>query len=684
MSPSREIFWNVPLGAFILYPLATVAVGMVAHSIYKRYKLWRIGKGNVGTVKLSKRISNFLILAITDGLGHKRFLKDPYPGIMHLLLFWGCIAFLIGAALDVVSHYIYHFLEGSFYLVSSVVVDTLGITVLVGVLIAAYRRYIQRPDRLDNTTQDAVALLLIFLVVSTGFLVEGLRIAATELVNNPEWAIWSPGGLIVAKAFAGLAESTKLLWHNIFWWLHASLVLGAIAYVSVSFSSLSHILVAPLNAFFRPLKPKGELEKIDIETAQTFGAANIQEFSWKHLLDLDACTRCGRCQDNCPAYLSGKPLSPKKVIQDLKGQLIAQAALSHSNTPEQSLKRKDPQPCIVGEVITEDEIWACTTCGACIVHCPAYINPLAKIIEMRRNLTLMLGKMPETIQFSLSSLQKRGHPWAGSQYLRLRDDWTSGLEIRRLSQDKEIDVLFWVGCTAALDERVVKVVLAMVNILQRARVNFGILDEETCCGDPARRIGYELLYQELAQKNINSFKKYRPRKIVTLCPHCFNTIKHEYPQLDPELTKEEFKYEVLHHTQFIAQLIREGRLKPNTHMNRVITYHDPCYLGRYNDIYREPRQILASIPGIKRLEMKRSKERSLCCGGGGGHLWMEEERGKRVNELRILDIAKTGAGTGITACPYCLHMLENAVEEKGLREQLKLLDIAELLDEAIK
>lgn len=675
MPASREIFWNIPLGAAILYPLSAIVVGILFFAIYKRYQLWRIGKGNVSPVSLSKRIYNFVVLAITDGLGHKRLLKDPYPGIMHLLLFWGCLALLVAAFLDFTSHYWFHILKGTFYLVASLVFDIFGIAVLIGVIIAAYRRYVQRPQRLDNTTEDAVTLALIFVVVVTGFLVEGFRLAAPEPGSEPGWAVWSPGGFIVAEVVGSLATSTKLLWHRILWWFHTFLALGSIAYVSVSFSKLSHILVAPLNAFLHPLKPKGELESINIETAETFGVANIEDFSWKHLLDLDACTRCGRCQDNCPAYLSHKPLSPKTVIQNLKGVLMGQGA--------SLAKGENPYHSIIGKVVTEEEIWACTTCGGCLVHCPVYINPVVKIIEMRRNLTLVQSKMPETIQLSLNSLQKRGHPWAGSQYLRLRDDWTSGLEIKKLAQGRDVDILFWVGCTAALDERIVKVTLSMVNILNKAKVNFGILGgEEICCGDPARRIGYELLYQELAQKNINLFKAYRPKKIVTLCPHCFNTIKHEYPQLAPELQGKDFKFEVWHHTQFIAQLLREGKLKLDRQIDRLVTYHDPCYLGRYNDIYKTPRQILASIPGIKKIEMKRSKEKSLCCGGGGGHLWIEEERGKRVNELRIEDVANTKAGVGITACPYCLHMLENAVEEKQLKELLQLLDIVELLDQA--
>ncbi len=664
MFPTREIFWNIPFGPVILYPLSALVISLLAYSFYKRYRLWRIGKGKVSPVSLRRRLSNFILLGLIDGLGHRRLLKDPYPGLMHLFLFWGCLILFIATFLDALSHYWLHFMHGTFYLVSSLVFDIFGIMVLIGIVIATYRRYIQKPKRLNNTFDDAITLALIFVVVITGFLVEGLRLLATELRQNPEWAIWSPGGFILAKLFLGMAEEKILFWHRFWWYFHTFLALGAIAYVAIFFSKLSHILVAPINAFFVPIKPKGELEPIDLEK-ETLGVTKIEEFSWKHLLDLDACTRCGRCQDNCPASLSGKALSPKRVIQNLKSEL-----------------EKKSTTFIAGKAVTEAEIWDCTTCGACLIHCPVYINPVAKIIEIRRNLTLMQSKMPETIQLSLSSLQKRGHPWAGSQYLRLRDDWTSGLEVKRLAQDKNIDVLFWVGCTAALDERVVKVTLSLVNILKKAEVNFGILGgEETCCGDPARRIGYELLYLELAQKNISLFKTYQVKKIVTLCPHCFNTIKHEYPQLDPELGKKESKIEILHHTQLIAQLIKEGKLKLTKPINKLITYHDPCYLGRYNDIYQIPRQILDAIPGIKRLEMKRSKERSLCCGGGGGHLWIEEEKGKRVNELRIDDIAKTKAETGITACPYCLHMLQNALEEKKLKEQLQLLDIAELINQ---
>ncbi len=398
MVPSREIFWNIPFGPAVLYPLSVIVLSLLVYSLYKRYRLRLTGKGKVSSVSLSKRLYNFVVLALTDGLEHKRLLKGTYPGVMHLLLFWGCLVLLMAAFLDALSYYWLHFMEGTFYLVSSLVFDTFGIAVLIGVIIATYRRYIQRPSRLDNTFDDALVLALIFVVVITGFFVEGLRLVATELKENPQWAVWSPGGFILANLFSGLADKTILLWHRILWWFHTLVALGAIAYVAIVFSNLSHILIAPINAFFVLLKPKEELEPIDIETASTLGVASIEEFSSKLLLDLDACTRCGRCQDSCPAYLSGKALSPKRVIQNLKSQLVPLSpSLVKSNNPGHS---------VIGKVVTEGEIWDCTTCGACLVHCPVYINPVAKIIKMRRNLTLMQSKMPETIQLSLSSPEK--------------------------------------------------------------------------------------------------------------------------------------------------------------------------------------------------------------------------------------------------------------------------------------
>ncbi|MBA7638904.1 EtfAB:quinone oxidoreductase [subsurface metagenome] len=567
-------------------------------------------------------------------------------------------------------------MHGGFYLGYSVVTDIFGILVLVGVILAIIRRYVQKPDRLDSKFDDLIALLLIMAVVVTGFIVEGVRIAATELQTNPDWAPWSPGGYVIALALSGLSQGTLLIWHRVWWWLHMVIAFGAIAYVCLYWNKLWHIIVSPINVFFRNLEPRGALVAIDIEATETFGASKIEDFTWKHLMDLDACTQCGRCQDNCPAYLSGKPLSPKKVVQDLKANLLERAPIllkSKSNGGKDN-PGTDTRT-MIGEVILEDEIWNCTTCFACHEVCPVCIEPMVKIIEMRRNLVLEQASIPETGEGALRSIEARGHPWRGTTLSRT--DWAEGLDVKTLAEDSDIDILFWVGCTEALEERSLKVAQATVKILKLAGINFGILGtEETCCGDPARRLGNEYLFQLQAQGNIELFKNYGIKKIVTACPHCYNTLKHEYPQFGGE-------FEVIHHSELIAQLLQEDKLRIIKGSSGVVTYHDSCYLGRYNNIYEPPRQILNSMPDVTLVEMERNRERVFCCGAGGGHLWLEEQKkGERINEMRTEQAMAVKAQLIATACPYCLQMFEDGIKSKEAEESLKVMDIAELVAES--
>ncbi len=694
MEPTREVFWNIPFGE-IIYLLAVIAVGIFVYALYRRYRLWRLGGPDNRFNHLGKRVRAFLVsgvvdlllhrkfLGVADGLGHRRFsVKDLqprefYPGIIHFLIFAGCIIFFLATFLNFISHYFFHFLQGNFYLGYSVVVDVFGILVIVGVILAVYRRYIQRPDRLDNKGEDLVALLLIFIVVVSGFIVEGFRIAATELKTNPDWAPWSPGGYILALGFSGLSQAALLTWHQITWWLHTLMALGAIVYVSLYWNRLWHIIVSPVNVFLRNLEPRGALVPIDLEATETFGAAKIEDFSWKHLLDLDACTRCGRCQDSCPAYASGKPLSPKKVIQDLKSGLLERAPiLLKRKGKTEAVNPGDGSRMLIGEVILEDEIWNCTTCYACHEVCPVCIEPMLKIIEMRRNLVLEQASIPETGEGALKSIEARGHPWRGTTLSRT--DWAEGLEIKTLADDSNIDVLFWVGCTEALEERSTRVAQAIARVLKQAGINFGILGvEEVCCGDPARRLGNEYLFQLQAQGNIELFKNYGIKKIVTGCPHCYNTLKYEYPQFGGD-------FAVVHHTEFIANLLQEGKLGTIKGNGAVVTYHDSCYLGRYNDIYDSPRRILSNISGIKLVEMVRNRERSFCCGAGGGHLWLEEQKvGQRINEMRTEQAMAVKAEVVTTACPYCLQMFEDGIKTKEAEESLKVMDVAELVAESV-
>ena len=606
-----------------------------------------------------------------DVLAHRRFLRNPYAGIMHLLIFWGFIILLLASAVDAVSYYSGIHITGTPYLWFSLISDLGGLLVLVGILMAAVRRYIWKPKGLNTILDDGIVMAFIGAILITGYMVEGLRQAATELVHHPDWAVWSPGGLVFAQAFAGMNEKSLSSWHWFLWWLHSGLTLGAFVYIGMVFSKFQHVIVSPLNVFFRSLGPMGVPASIDIEKAETLGVGEIKDFTWKQLLDLDACTNCGRCENACPAWATGKPLSPRKVVQDLKIHMLK--AGNRQTTPSEA------GPTLVGEAPTEAEIWACTTCGACQETCPVYVEHIVKIIDLRRNLVLAQSKMPETAQLMLRNMQSRGHPWAGLQSLRLRGDWTADQELNILAEGVNVNTLFWVGCTGALVERNVEVTLSMTRVLKAAGVDFGVLgDAETCCGDPARRAGYEFQFQVMAEQNIEIFKSHNIKEVITSCPHCYHTLKNEYPRCGGH-------FRVVHYTQFLADLIRQGKLKLTQELNATLTYHDPCYLGRYNGVYLQPRRLLQALPKTKLEEMGRSRNTGFCCGGGGGHMWIEEQPGTtKINQMRLEDVLKTGADTVVTACPYCLQMFEESIEHKELKGSLKARDIIELVEAALK
>ena len=691
MVPSREVFWNVPFGDVVLYSLAAITIGILIYAAYRRYKLWRLGRADNRFDHLGKRIWTFIVTGVVDGIGHRKFFgvadnlghrsfsikdllpRELYPGLAHFLIFAGCIILILGAFLDFISHYFFHFMHGNFYLGYSVVVDAFGILVLIGVVLAIIRRYGQKPDRLDNQRQDLIALLLILIVVVTGFIVEGFRIAATELKTAPDWAPWSPGGFALAAAFSGLSQGALLSWHRIMWWFHMVITLGAIGYIALYWNRLWHIIVSPVNVFFQSLNPRGALVPIDLEAVETFGVANIEDFTWKQLMDLDACTRCGRCQDSCPAYISGKALSPKKMTQDLKVHWLEKApSLLGGKHQVAEGNPGSNDRALIGEAVTEDEIWDCTTCRACQEVCPVWVEHIDKVIDMRRNLVLEQAVVPEAAEGALRSIEARGHPWRGTTLART--DWADGLDIKILAEDSDVDILYWVGCTEALEDRSVKVAQALAKLLKLAEVKFGILGaEETCCGEPARRLGNEYLFQMQAEKNIELLKSYNVKKIVTACPHCYNTIKNEYPQFGGE-------FEVIHHTEFIANLLEQGGLRIIKGDRGTVTYQDSCYLGRYNDIYELPRQILNNMPDMTLVEMERNRERGFCCGGGGGHMWLEERVGRRINELRTEQAIEAKVQIIATACPFCLQMFEDGIKAKAAEEWLKVMDIAELVE----
>jgi Fe-S oxidoreductase len=427
-----------------------------------------------------------------------------------------------------------------------------------------------------------------------------------------------------------------------------------------------HIIVAIPNVFFRKLgpKPAAALDPIDLEHADHYGTSMVTQWSWKHLLDLYSCTECGRCQEQCPAYLTGKPLNPKMIIVDARENLFQTAR--NAGTPKEKL---------IGGAIKEDEIWACVSCGACQQACPVLIEHVPKIIDMRRSLVLEESRFPKEAQNALRAIESQGNPYGLPRAQRA--DWAQGLGVKTIAEKPDAEYLYFVGCAASYDEANRAVARAFVGLLQTAGVDFAILGAaETCNGDPARRIGNEYLYQQQAQQNIERLNAGRVRKVIASCPHCFNTIKNEYPQFGGT-------YEVIHHTELLAQLIREGKLKPQKHLDGKFTYHDSCFLGRWNDIYDPPRTIAEAIPGVELVEIERHHKRGFCCGAGGGRMWMEETVGKRINHERVDQTLRTGSPRVATACPFCLTMFRDGIAAKGEEARLQVKDLAQYLADSV-
>ncbi len=647
----------------IFFILLTLLV--FAYGLQKRFRLFKIGKQDDRSGSMGNRIKSFL----TEGILHRKILQDLYPGLLHLFLFFG---FLVPFVIIVIVQFKFS-LPSFIAKPLSLALDTIAFFGLGALVLFFYRRYISRPSRLDNRGEDFIVLFFLFFIFSTGLLLEGLRLS----VIGEDIKAWAPLGRLVSFLIGilGLDISTKGLLALLAFRLHFFLVLGFIAYIP--YSKLFHIVSSSLNMIFRSLEPKGILSHMDLEDeeAESFGIAKIGEFTWKHLLDLDACTRCGRCQDNCPAYLTEKPLSPKKIIQDLKAHLHDRGKLIYGKSTQEKNPTEDPL--LVGNIIREDELWACTTCRNCMEHCPVYVEHVDKIVDMRRYQVLMESKFPEELMEAFRGLEKNSNPW-GLGY-ETRADWMKELNVPTLSDlgGEDIDFLFFVGCIRSYDDRNKKVAMAMTRILNHLGTKFAILGmEEGCCGDPARRVGNEYLYQILAQTNIETFKRYKIKRILTTCPHCYNTLKNEYAQLG-------FSCEVIHHAVFLADRLKDGRLKINQALPKKLTYHDPCYLGRYSGIYEAPRQVLKAIPSLSLEEMKRSRKKSFCCGAGGGWMWMDEKIGKRINIQRLEDALATDPEWIATACPFCVTMFDDAIKSKDKEESLKIWDIAELVDQAL-
>jgi Fe-S oxidoreductase len=463
------------------------------------------------------------------------------------------------------------------------------------------------------------------------------------------------------------------------------------------FTKFRHIVISPTNIFARDLGAPGALPKIENieQTEEPLGAGTIQQLTWKQLLDGDACTECGRCQDVCPAYAAGQPLSPKKLVMDFRDRMSEYpGALWKWQKPIVNLlpvirpfalgSRTPAEKELVGEVIHDETLWACTTCRACEQECPVFIEQVSEIVAMRRYLALEEGRLPDTLTQALRNTERQGNPWGQPRHQRAA--WAAGLDVPLMADVGQADVLYWVGCAGSYDPRNQKVSQAMVRIFRAAGVDFAILgEEESCHAEWARRAGEEYLYQTQAQENIEILKQYRFKRIVTQCPHCFNTLKNEYPQFGAaKLHDGGGEWTVMHHSELIQELSMTGKLQISSRWaDGEVTFHDSCYLGRYNGIYDAPRRVLTAIPDLQLVEMKRRRERGFCCGGGGAGMWMEHEAGKRVNDVRMDEIQALDPDLAAVACPFCLIMLDETATRRNAQDWLALKDIAEVIAEAL-
>jgi Fe-S oxidoreductase len=671
---------------------------LVCHVLYSRYLFIKLGKKPDVKDDFGTRLN----LLLENVVFHKKLLKDKKSGIMHVVMFYGFIILQFGAIELIVKGLVkgFELPFGSAHKYFSLMQEITVFLILAAVSYAFYRRYIEKLKRLKRGFKSGLVLLFISTLMATVL----FSLAFEQLWLGHEPSGYAPFSSLIAMAFAGIPNTAAAALFYVFWWLHLLILLAFAVYVPQS--KHAHLIFAPINVWFKKLDPPGKLSKIDFEdeTQEVFGVGRIEDFTQTQLIDLYACVECGRCTSMCPASGTGKMLSPMELITKMRDHLTEKGAAITSRTPwmpsfaftgstanQLALQASEVAAAsegatavayeknLIGDVITEQELWACTTCRNCEDQCPVMNEHVEKIIDMRRYLVMTEGSMPQEAQRALNNIERQGNPWGINRKDRLK--WIEGLngqyDVPTVQQVEEFEYLFWVGSMGSFDNRSQKITQAFVKLMHEAGVSFAILgNEEKNSGDTARRIGNEFLFQQLAQENIALFQAYGVKKIVTCDPHAYNTFKNEYPEFGLEA-------EVYHHSELLAQWVKEGRLKPSKEVKERITYHDSCYLGRYNEIYDKPREILTAIPGVEIVEMKRSGCDSMCCGAGGGLMWMEEHEGTRINVARTEQALEVNPTAIASACPYCLTMMNDGIKMKEMEDQVKTRDIAEILADAL-
>jgi len=671
---------NVVFVRAIILRLKLVFEGQKAH-FHEDFRLYPM---------LSYRIKSL----IENVLLQKKNFQEPLRGIMHAFIFYGFITYILHTTNQIIAGvfgyglsdpYSFSMLNFSPALshVYEALVQVMSLAVLTGLGFFAYRRWIQKAKGLDvHSPASAVVIGMISILMITTLLGEGAKVVSQTYSDN-SGSLREGFAIAVAVSYIwsslGITGESADLAYKVMWWGHILTVFVFMLYVPNS--KHAHLIFAPINYFFTTDTPKGALSKLNLEDENAiWGANKIQDFPFPNLLDGLSCIECGRCQVQCPANRTGKVLNPKAIIVELKHALLdkmpeVQTARKQGKTPEEIMGLDTN---VIGNYISEEAIWGCTTCYACVQACPVGNNQVTAIVEMRRHLVLAESKFPTELQLAFTNMENNSNPWGMGAHTRA--DWAEGLGVKTMAENPDAEILYWVGCAGAFDERSKKVARSFVKIMQKAGINFAILGtEENCSGDSARRGGNEYLYQTLAQTNVDTMNGYNVKKVVTACPHCYNTIKNEYPQFGGN-------YEVFHHSEFINKLITEGKIDiklSEEDKKAEIAYHDPCYLGRYNDNYENPREIVQTVSNGNLKEAVDHHTKSLCCGAGGAQMWMEEQNTDRVNFKRTNQLLATGASTIAVACPFCMTMITDGVKNAEKIESVKVKDIAELVAEKI-